>query len=307
MPRVIKSRFRDVLGATPKPSTVWQQQFDWFDDKLRSLARREWDEVPEGELWAYIHDLTYQELQPDLFRHLFPACLKFWYDSLMRSEPADRGDADFHRALLRGNILAKMLNDQERERVHALFVDGYLDRVELERGFNCERSGIPANAWIRRFNSIGLVAPIIPEIWRQWWSMDTPGRAISIMIYSSGLVYFKGENPIFPWTPDEGGGGPDLTELDSSEFESAWLTSNLSFLRTTLSPDYVLERMRAAADVLVGEPELRLANRIVAEASSRADVISLRIDDLLTNLSRPRRAQDLWDADWSQLRGTPGT
>jgi hypothetical protein len=53
--------------------------------------------------------------------------------------------------------------------------------------------------------------------------------------------------------------------------------------------------MRPAADALVGEPESSLANRIAAEATSRADVILLRIDDLLTNLSRPPLNQDRWD------------
>jgi hypothetical protein len=56
MPRVTKSRFRDVLGATPKPSTVWQRQFDGFNDTLRGLARREWDAVPEQDLWEYFHE-----------------------------------------------------------------------------------------------------------------------------------------------------------------------------------------------------------------------------------------------------------
>ena len=226
MPRITKSRLRAVLGPAPKPLTVWQRQFDGFDDTLRKLAQSEWDEIHEANLWEYFLDLTYQELQPDLFRHLFPACLKFWYDTLMRNEGAQRGDADFHRALLHGNILSKMLDDQERQRTLDIFIDGFLDRVDLQRGFKYERPGKAANAWISRFNSIGLVAPVIPEIWRRWWSLDTSGKAVSAMMYASGLIYWKGENPIYlPWTCDEGGGGPYLTVWDSEVFDRSWLDS----------------------------------------------------------------------------------
>ena len=54
--------------------------------------------------------------------------------------------------------------------------------------------------------------------------------------------------------------------------------------------------MQAAAAVLSSEPEGAMANRIATDAASRADVILLRADDLLTNLSRLKLEQDLWDA-----------
>jgi hypothetical protein len=82
-----------VLGPAPKPQKVWEEQFDGFNDKLGELARM--DRVPDEYLWY---------LQPDLFRYLFPTCLKCWYEALMRNEDASRGDGDFHYALLRGQI-----------------------------------------------------------------------------------------------------------------------------------------------------------------------------------------------------------
>lgn len=296
MPRITRSRFLDALGPAPKPTVVWQRQFDGFDGTLRKLAQCDWDIVQDEDLRKYLLDLSYQDLQPDLFRHLFPACLKFWYNTLMRNEGAELGDADFHHALLHGNILSKMLNDHERQRVLDIFIDGFLDRLDKERGFSYERPGRSANAWIYRFNSIGLVAPIIPKIWRRWWALETPGQAVSAVMYSTGLIYLKGENPIYlPWTRDEGGGGPYLTESDSNVYDHAWLDSNLTFLRSTLTPSYVQERMVAAARVLAEEPEFEMATRIASDAASRLDVVELRIDDLLANLSRIQNKQDLWD------------
>lgn len=105
-----------VPGATHKPQTVW-------------------DRVPDEYLWYYFLDLAYVDLQPDLFRHLFPACLKYWYDTLMRNEEAPYGDGDFHYALLRGQIPEKMLSDSELQSLWDFFRDGFPDRIEAERGF----------------------------------------------------------------------------------------------------------------------------------------------------------------------------
>jgi hypothetical protein len=250
MAKITTARIAAILGPAPKPMTVWQHQFDGNDDVLQRLAQCNWDEAPQGLLREYILDLAYQELQPDLFRHLFPACLKFWYDTLMEGRAAELGDADFHYSLLEGDILERMLNDGERQRVFEFFADGFLDRLDVERGFRYRPGGQQANAWIGRFNSIGLVAPVIPTIWESWWALDTPGRAVSTIMYASGLIYREGENPIYhAWTPVDGGGGPYLTEWDSSVFRSAWLDENLSFLRSILSPSYVQERVASAANV----------------------------------------------------------
>src|SRR5207302_5957368 len=100
----------NILGPAPKPQKTWEEQLDYFNDKLGEMARMDWDRVPDDYLWYYFHDLAYVELQPDLFRHLFPACLRYWYDTLMRNEDATYGDSDFHNALMRGQILERMLS-----------------------------------------------------------------------------------------------------------------------------------------------------------------------------------------------------
>lgn len=296
MARISRERMRGVLGEAPKPAAVWQKQFDGDDETLQRLARLDWDEIPEQDLWAYIHDLTYVELQPDLFRHVFPRCLKFWYETLLRNESAERGDADFHRALIVGAIADKMMSPEERKRLFAFFVDGMLDRIDAERDFAYERPGAASQAWIGRFNALGIVAPVIPEIWTSWWALASCGQAIAAIRYASGLVYLKGENPIYlPWTPAEGGGGPYLTESDASIFDEAWLASNLSFLSGTLTSDYVVERVAAAAAALSGSPEEEMARRVAEDAKARTDVVTLRIDDLVANLARTKLAQERWD------------
>lgn len=301
--RVTPDRIIAILGLPRKPDEVLEEQFDSFNEKLVEMARMDWDQVPDDYLWYYFHDLAYVELQADLFRHLFPACLKYWHDTLMRDEDASRGDSDFHYGLMRGQILEKMLSETERRSLYDFFRDGFLDRVEAERGFVYEQSrdemiasGRSANAWIFRFNSLGIVAPVIQPIWEAWWRFDHPGKAVCAVMYASGLVYLKGENPIYGvWTPKYGGGGPYLTEIDSPLFDWSWRTDNLTFLRETLTVDYVAEKLDEAVGTLSGCPENELARRVAGDARTKRDVIQIRIDDLLENLGRVQLAKDRWE------------
>ena len=286
-----------VLGKARKPDTVWQRQFDHDDDALRRLARADWDDVKANDLGAYFHDLAYVELQPDLFRHVFPACLHFWYGTLLQSKTDELYGGEFTFALARSEVMIKLMTDKERTRLNAFFIDGLLDRVDLERGFGKSHQDRSAHATIGRFNTLGLIAPIIPEIWRAWWAMTTPGQAVSAINYASGLIYLKGENPLFAaWTPEKGGGGPYLTEWDASIFDRAWLPANHAFLGQTLTPEYLIERLAAAAKRLKDEPEAAMARRIADDAAGRRDVIEIRIEDVLRNLAKVQLEHD-W-ADW---------
>ncbi len=266
-----------VLGVAPKPAKVWQEQFDYCQEVLVRLAQADWDKVDEGDFSYYFLDLAYSNLQPDLFRHVFPACLKYWYDTLMRDEWAGH----FHYALVQGQILEKMLSPGERHSALEFFRDGFLDRIETERDFARDR-GRKANAWIFRFNELGSAVPVIERIWESWWTLDHPGNAVSAVMYASGLVYLPGENPIFgAWTEDAGPGGPYL----EFTYNKGWQSDNITFLRATLSPRYVLQKLEQAEAALAGGGDAEMARRIANDAKTRTDVIEMRIGDLLEALS----------------------
>ncbi len=291
-PRIQLERMQEVLGKAPKPEKVWEQQFDDFYDELAKMARMDWAEIPEEFMWYYWHDLTYVELQPDLFRHLFPACLKFGYTTLMRDEPATRGDADFHNALMRGQFVEKMLSAAEREKLQQFFIDGLLDRVEAQtllkvNGKLGETSSRDQHNWIWRFNTLGIVAPVIAPIWESWWSLDQKGKANCAILYASGLIYCKGENPIYgTWTPDKGGGGPYLSEIDASIFDWAWRDDNLAFLKNILSVEYLLQKLEQAIPKLENTTDLAVLDTMLKEAKKRTDIVQIRIDDLIEDLAR---------------------
>ena len=279
---------RAIFNNPPKPSVVTEHQFDGFDDELKKIANLDWTDIEDGDLWYYIHDLAYVDLQKDLFDYLFPVCLDFWYQSLMRSESAECGDAEFHYALRHGDVLRKMTTEVQTDMVYQFFIDGFMDRVEIERGFDYRGEKTPVYALLYRFNSLGYIAPVIERLWTQWWEFDLPGKAVSAIKYASGLIYLKGDNPIFDeWTGKKGGGGPYLTESDASIFDAGWMAENLAFMKKTLSVGYIQNKMQQACDCLVEEPEHDMAAQVARESLINDDVIQLRIDDLLEGLSKP--------------------
>jgi hypothetical protein len=189
MARISKDQSRAIFGYPSPPSQVTEYQFDGFDAELSKLAQIPWDQIKDEDLWYYIHDLAYVELQPDLFAYLFPVCLNFWYQSLMRSTACAQGDAEFHYALARGQVLEKHVTADQREQIFDFFRDGFLDRLDKERGFIYQAQLTPAYGWMMRLNSLGLVTPLIEPIWNAWWSMNSSGQAVSALMYLSGLMY----------------------------------------------------------------------------------------------------------------------
>ena len=280
--RITRDRILQVLGPAPKPERVWEHQFDGFDKDLARMAQLDWDRVPAEDMWFYFLDLAYQELQPDLFRHLFPACLKFWHESLLRNAPCSSGDSEFHNSLMRGQVLEKMLSDEERRRVLEFFHDGLLDRIEAERGL----ADNPPSEWIWRMNALGVVATVIPAIWTDWWRLDHPGKAVCAVIYGSSLVYLKDENPSY-----RDGRGPDLTSTGGWMFEWSWREDNLAFLRQTLTVNFVLTKLDQAAAILTAP----IASKVATDAKSRTDMIEIRIGDLIENLGRLDMQKDRWE------------
>lgn len=104
-----------AIFDNPKPvEHVWQHQFDYDDGKLKELALTKHEEIDFGDMWYYHHDLAYMELQPELFKYLFPVCLMDWHQSLSANESCSHGDSEFHHGIIHGNVLDKMLTPTRR-------------------------------------------------------------------------------------------------------------------------------------------------------------------------------------------------
>lgn len=287
-------RARSIFGCPKPPTSVWERQFDDFDDELQNLATTPYEAIDFGDLWYYHHDLAYVELQPDLFAYLFPVCLMDWHMTLQSNESCSHGDSEFHYGLLHGKVLEKMATPAQRQQIAEFFCDSLLERLDLERGLYFSGSGASAYGWMSRFNSLGIVTPIIPNIWKAWWSLETVGRAVAAVQYLSGLMYFDGENPVFErWTPDKGGGGPYLWGNDSLIRDTGWMPENADFLASVLTLEFVEEQLKRAAIRLNGQPECDTARQLVDDIEDRRELVESRTAEL-PSLLRERSTPDGW-------------
>jgi hypothetical protein len=288
--RITPDRMLGVLGPAAKPEVVWEKQFDYNDDALAALARTDWDKIDPLDLaYFYLLDLTYVEpLQPDLFRHLFPACLKFWYDTLMADVQAGYlTSGDFHHALVHGQVMEKMLSPGQCQALVEFFRDGMLDRFESQPEFLYDPEAEIPNGWIFRFNTLGIVAPVIPSIWDAWWRLDHPGKAFCAVMYGSGLVYERSENPVYRIATGTDWRGPFLSSSDGG-LDGVWRSDNLACLSGTLSPLYVTQKLEQAAAMLSDHPGAELAARVADDAKARKEIIEIQIASLLEDLAGQR-------------------
>ncbi len=274
-------RLRTIFGNPNLVAQVTEQQFDYNDEKLREMGRTPHDEIDPGDLWYYHHDLAYVELQAELFAHLFPVCLMDWHRTLLANEPCSHGDSEFHYGIIRGNVMEKMLTTEQRNQVAQVFRESMLYRLDQERGFEYDRMKVTACGWMGRLNSLGLFSESLPSIWQAWWEVETPGRAVCLLQYCSGLMYFDGENPIFEkWTCERGGGGPHLWENDAEVYDRGWSLENVRFLREFVTTERVIRAIQNAALCLERDPESEQAARIAADIDDRIELIDSRVSEL---------------------------
>ncbi len=250
--------------------------------QLESLVSRDWTEIKLGDLYIYFLDLMYVELQPDLFRYLFPICLYRWYESLMENKQdtleesyIDECIEKFHFGMGNGSRLQSMTSPDEREAIYAFFHDALIERIEAERSFF--KTGYPVRdyKWIFRLYDVGVFVPVIDRIWTTWWSLNSPGKAVSAIIYASSLVYLKGENQIFD-PIFRRYGEPYTIEQPTCGY---WLTENSQFLENTLNVEYIQTKLIEAAERLSTEPEGDIAFQVAEDALKleKDETIALRL------------------------------
>lgn len=278
-------RARSIFDDPKPPISVWERQFDDFDDALQKLATTPCEDIDFSDLWYYHHDLAYVDLQPEVFAYLFPVCLMDWHATLQANESCSHGDSEFHYGLFHGNVLEKMLTPRQRIQIADFLCESLMERLDAERGLTFAGSGASAFGWMSRLNSLGIVMPIIPRIWEAWWSLDTVGRAVAAIQYLSGFMYFDGENPIFKmWTPEKGGGGPYLWANDSCIFDAGWMPENVDYLADVLNAEFVEDQLKQAVAKLEGQPEHAKAQRLTEDIVDRRELVESRTAELPTLL-----------------------
>ena len=290
----MRASLRDVtkvIKSNGVPDKITQEPFDYDPGHYQRLCMLQGSHPDSIDLVDYALDMTYQDLQPDLLRHLTPVLLAAWRRDLFEGDAAGyRGFVEqFWPALLKGAAIQKVFTERERVTLIGYMRDSILDRLDAEDSLRFSGMGASPYRWVQAIVSYGVLFSDVEILWTEWWQTKTPGHAITAFQYASALLYEAEKNPVFaPWTRDKGGGAPALWECGCHMFDVGWAEDNLSFLRRTVSVDYFKEHLRLALENIPSGPAREIASNIVDDLPRQETLLSLRIEELprlLTNVS----------------------
>jgi hypothetical protein len=247
-----------ALGVTRPPENVTQEAFEGNDRHLRRLVRlRPGEQADAGDLWEYIHDLRYADIQGALLVYLLPFCLQAWREDLRGIREGYGGVIEnFYPVLADRHIFDLHLTPKQSAVVSEFMRQTILEEIDDQRGLIFQGSRTKPYRWFRAMTTYGVLLPDVERLWTAWWSLETVGRAIAAVQYISCLMYSENENPVFtPWTPERGGGPPCLWEFEGHLYAHRWLEPNVNFLRGILTVRSVSDVLVRAVERLVGQPE----------------------------------------------------
>lgn len=252
------------LGALPPADKLTQKAFEGNDGHLFRLAQlRPGEEAGARDLWEYINDLRYGEIQSSHLVYLLPFCLKAWRDDLRGIEGQGGTVEHFYAVLADRQIFDSHLSVNQGETVSEFMRQAILDEIDDQRGLKFQGSRARPYRWFRALTTYAVIRPDLNRLWNAWWTLETVGRAIAAMQYVSCLMYGEHENPVFPpWTPNGGGGPPCLWEFEGHLYSHRWLQANVDFLKETLANQKVGDVLARAVERLVGQPEHDIATTV---------------------------------------------
>jgi hypothetical protein len=273
-------RLRRGLGSPKPPATISQQPFEGNPAHLNRLRDLAPDAMLDArDLSSYTEDVHYgsTEIQADLLRWVLPYRLRAWADDLRGRTSEYAGFVEHFYPALAHEKVSGSLTESERCAVAAFMREGLLEEIDEQQGLSYSGMGARPYRWIHAHRSYGALFPQIDDLWAEWWSMSSRGRAVAAIQYVSCLVYGDNENPVFEaWTGDAGGGPPCLWEYSGHMYSHRWLEPNVRFLAGFLKPSNVLDHVRRAVAVLSATPEASIAEQVLRDALDRTAVLASR-------------------------------
>jgi len=294
MPRDRTSRattLRRVFGSAVSPEKITQEAHEGNPKHLHRLARlRSGDLAEVSDLWEYMQDLLYTDIQAPLLVYLLPFCLEAWRENLRGTRSEYGGFVEyFYPVLANRQVFDRHLTSAQTAAVSTFMRESILDEMDDQRGLTYSGSDSRPYRWIRALTTHGVLLPDLDALWTAWWSVATRGRAIAVAQYVSCLMYQQAENPIFaPWTPDRGGGPPCLWEFGGHLYEHRWQDKNIGFLKQTLTPHAIGDVLRRAVNHLVDQPDYRVVAEIQSDLPLCAETLATRCAELPIVLERVR-------------------
>jgi len=274
---------RRAYGRASPPERIKQEAFDHDDRHLRRLARlRPEERADVKDLWEYTQDLLYTEIDNSLFAHVLPFCLEAWREDLCGTNSGYGGFVEhFYPVLADRHVFDEQLTPKQSAAVAEFMRESILDEIDDQRGLAFKGAMSRPYRWIRALTTYGVLMPDLEQLWANWWLVNTVGRAVAVVQYASCLMYISTENPVFaPWTPNQGGGPPQLWEFAGHLYKHRWRDANVDFLRRTLTVDVVSNVLARADEFLVGQPERGKATEVLGDLPLCAETLAARCNEL---------------------------
>ncbi len=262
-----RDALRQALGALA-PEKIAQEAFEQDDGHLQRLVNLRPDERAQPhDLFAYMEDLHYTEIQSSLLLYLLPICLEVWRNDLRGVDTGYGGTVEnFYPVLANQEVFTSHLTYEQTTVVSEFMRQTILAQVDDQCGLSYKGAKARPYRWISALTTYGVLLPDMELLWNEWWSLNTLGRAVAAVQYISCLMYAKNENPVFaPWTPDKGGGPPCLWEFEGHLYTNRWLEPNVAFLRRALNAQAVEDLLNRSAALLIEQPEHEIAARVLAD------------------------------------------
>ncbi len=277
-----RKNLHQALGATKPPEKITQEPFEGNDRHLRRLARLQPGEKANQDLWEYTQDLLYtHEIQSSLFAYLLPFFLEAWRDDLRGIDGQGVTIEYFYTVLADRHVFDLHLTAGQTAVVSEFMRQAIIEEIDGQRGLHFQGMNSKPFRWIRALTTHGVLLPDVDRLWKDWWALDTIGRAIAAVQYVSCLMYPENENPIFaPWTPNAGGGPPCLWDFEGHLYSHRWLEPNVDFLKQALTVQNASDVLDRAAKRLIGQPEHETAEALRGDFPLCVETIRARCDEL---------------------------
>lgn len=287
--------FRDV----PKPTSAkgCSQGCCMEDDEVRALLDADPRSLTAKQLVPYVDGAFMTLSNVPEFTYLLPGMLRVWSQEIVGDSFQSAFNERFHAALgrrydgvaqLAPSFIVTQLDTPLREAVVAFMREALLARIGSGRSFIVHGMMTPAHAWFRLLATYGVVTGDVPALWTAWWDLPSPGHAIAAVQYASALICSRKDNPAFPWDRKRGGGSPCLWEYDTLDDKDwIWIPSNVEFLRQTLTPGYLTQKLTEAAAHLASPADRHVAAGLRQVLIAEPTRMQCRIDQLLEMLTTP--------------------
>lgn len=286
----VPTELLEALHRPEAPSEIWQEPFDHFRGHCERIA----DTTKPTDLFDFCDfflDYQYMTVQEDLLEFAFPKALEAWAREVIKEPSPERFKGKWHfegmwDALDYRPLHPEFFNAAQNSAMTDFFVGVLLARMHQEKSLTFQGSGASPYEWINLHATLIWQFPVAEQIWKRWWSLDTPELAVCVVQWVSAFIYSEDDNPYFkPWSGRDGGGPPTVFETHHMRKKAA-PTANVDFIRSALTKEGTKDVLLRAVDVLSNHERADQVYETWLDISRRSETFEERVKKFLTLMQR---------------------